>query len=428
MNIKRFERSGLSLLLSAGLLLSPVAMAASQNMPVSQPPLLAKQPGVRKPKQTELNESNSPILEEILRLKWENTALDASDVRKISLEEVFHQTLAHSIPVRQAEAKVKDAETEAKEIRDPGLFGLLNPMIDTGALKKAAEDTIQASKARLAAVRQKTLLESARMHADLVQAFMNKYLAFQSIEQGKVQLKAEQHRFTSGETNSFDVTQTRMALIDRYSKYLNADNAYHAASLALANQIGIKTDDTLIPAGLVLEDGNASVPLLKLLPDDLTVEKAVKTARQRPEAQEFQFRKTALERLIKSSSGLDRQRKEGERRQLELEAEKALNAAAILTEKAFNDYKLSQKNLDLSQQRYDLALKMLHQLEISRDAGFSSSKDVLDGQLVLAQAKTSLISAQVGSNLSQIQLVYEMGLLSEEIGGARPLAIPPNSL
>src|SRR5262249_26566707 len=152
------------------------------------------------------------------------------------LDKIFQETIDHSIPVRQAEAQVKGSESMAKEIHDPFLFNLLNPVVDLGSVKKAAELDIQASRAHLQAVRQKALLDSARMHADLTQAFLNKYLAYQAIEQGKVQLKAEQSRFDSGETNSFDVTQTQMALIDRYSKYLATDNGYRTASTALANQ------------------------------------------------------------------------------------------------------------------------------------------------------------------------------------------------
>ena len=97
----------------------------------------------------------------------------------------------------------------------------------------------------------------------------------------------------------------------------------------------------------------------------------------------------------------------------------------ILAEKAYAYYKLADKGLNLAQQRYELAEKGMHQLHVSHEAGFSSSKDVLDGQVELARAKTALIGAQVAYNLSQIQLIYEMGLLSEDIF-TRPLAIPPN--
>jgi outer membrane protein TolC len=52
---------------------------------------------------------------------------------------------------------------------------------------------------------------------------------------------------------------------------------------------------------------------------------------------------------------------------------------------------------------------------------------VLESQIELAKVKTALISAQVAYNLSQIQLLYEMGLLNEDVL-SRPLAIPSNAL
>jgi hypothetical protein len=52
---------------------------------------------------------------------------------------------------------------------------------------------------------------------------------------------------------------------------------------------------------------------------------------------------------------------------------------------------------------------------VSHDAGFSSHKEVLDGQIEAEKAKAGLISAQVAQNLSQIRLIYEMGLLHADI-------------
>ncbi len=371
-----------------------------------------------------------PILDEIMRLKWdvlpqEPEAVD--DSKKISLEKIFHETLKHSIPVRQAAVQIKAVETQAKEIRDPGLFNLLNPLLDTNALKKAAENHVAAARFRLIAVRQKTLLDSARMHADLTQAFLNKYLAYQAIEQGKGQWKAEQRRFEAGETTSFEVTQTQIALIDRYGKYLAAGNAYHTASVVLANQVAMAPEHILIPEGYILEDGTATVPPLNLLPGDLNLEKVLVLVKIRPELQELQHKQTSLAHLVKVAVGLDKEKKVAELRQVELETQRAANAAAVMAEKAYGDYRTADKNVVLAKQRYELSSRFVHQLQVSYDAGFSSFKEVLDGQIEQAKAKTALMSAQVAYNLSQLQLVYEMGLLSEEIF-ARPLTIPPNAL
>lgn len=369
-----------------------------------------------------------PILTEIQKLRWEEAALQgqSNDTKRIGLEKIFQETLDNSITVKQAEVQIKDAEAQAKEIRDPNLFNLLNPL-DVPAMKKAAENNVQAAKVHLQAVRQKALLDSAKMYAALTQAFLGKYLAFQDIEQGRSQLKAEQEQFIAGENNRFDVTETQMALIDRYGKYLNADNAYHTASMTLASQISASDENTLVPESVELQEGNAAVPPLKLLPDELTLGAVLKSAKGRPDIQEMNYRRQALEQLVKAASGVDKQKKKAELHQLELEIEKAMNAVGVMAEKSYSDYLLARKNLVLAQQSYDLGNQFVYQLQVSYTAGFSSSKDLLDGQIEMAKVKTGLIGAQVAYNLSQIQLLYEMGLLTGDVL-SRPSAVPSNLL
>lgn len=369
-----------------------------------------------------------PVLAEIQKLQWEEASLNGQsyDTKRIGLEKIFAETLQHSIAVKQAEVQIKDAEAQAKEIRDPNLFNLLNPL-DVPALKKAAESNVQAAKAHLQAARQKALLDSAKAYADLTQVFLGKYLAFQAIEQGRSQLKVEQEKFIAGENNRFDVTETQMVLIDRYGKYLNADNLSHTASLALASQISASTDTTLIPESVVLQEGHAIVSPLKLLPDELTLGSVVRAAKTRPDMQEMNYRREALEKLVKAASGVDKQKKKAELHQLELEIEKAANAVSVMAEKAYGDYLVSRRSLVLAQQNYDLGNQFVYQLQVSYSAGFSSSKDLLDAQLEMAKVKSGLIGAQVAYNLSQIQLLYEMGLLTADIW-SRPIAVPENLL
>lgn len=376
----------------------------------------------------DLVEENLPVMAEIRHLKWETVSdwTGKPEARRVSLQDMFAQTIVHSVQLRQVTAQAADAEEQLRELKVPNLLNLLNPL-DAAAVKKASEYNVQASKAQLLAARQAVLLESARAYADLVEAFLNKYLAYQAIEQGRNQLRADLQRFVAGETNRFDVTLTQMALIDRYGKYLAANNAYQAASLAASGRMGLPAGVGLVPEGVLLHDQEASVSLLQLLPPDLSLEQVLTAARQRPEIQVLQLRSQALEQLAKAPFASERHKKEAEHRQMVLELEKTMQHGVIRAEKSFNDYRLAVKNLDLAVQRYALANQFMRQLDVSHEAGFSSLKDVLDGQVEWARAKTGLISAQVRYNLSQIQLVYEMGLLDEEIGG-NTLAVPSNIL
>jgi hypothetical protein len=356
----------------------------------------------------------TPILAEVLKLKWEVEPLQApvKDTKKIGLDKIFHDTLSHSLLIRQAEVQIKDAEALAKDTHDP-LFNPLNPF-EPGSLKQAAESNAVAARAHLETVRQQALLTSAKLYADLTQAFLGKYLAYQAIEQGRAQLKEEQGRFVAGETNHFDVTQTQMALLDRYSKYLEADNAFHAASMILANQINATPENPLVPENIELQQQNQSIPLLRLLPDNLELGQVLKMLKSRPDMREMEARQVALQKLIKATNTSDKQKRKAELHQLELEAEKLAGGARVMAEKAFTDYALARKTVDMAQQRTQMANHYLYQLQISHTAGFSSAKEVLDGQIELAKVKAAQIGAQVAYNLSQIQLLYEMGQLNEQ--------------
>ena len=356
-----------------------------------------------------------PALRDILKLKWSVApAQTTHELRKITLEKVFKETVERNLDVRQAQAQIKMAEAEGKEMREGNLLTLLNPVSIT-LLKNAAESNVKAAQAHVMAVQQKALLDSAKFHADLVQAFLNKYVAFQAIEQGRSQLHAEQQRFISGETTSFDVTQTEMALMERYSKYLNADNLYHTASLALSNQLASPVEEILVPEDYLLQDDTVAAAPLNVIPDTFSLESALKACKDRPELKSLMLKKEALNGLIKTSFGTDKDKHEAELHQLELGIEKATQAAQSMTEKAFSDYRLAEQNLDLAKQRYVLASQFVHQLLVSHDAGFSSSKEVLDGQIESDKAKAGLISAQVAHNLSQIRLIYEIGALTPDI-------------
>lgn len=356
-----------------------------------------------------------PVIQEILQLKW-NVAPNQTtgEVRRVTLEKIFHETLEHNLDVRKAQVQIQSAEADGKELREPKLMTFINP-ISIAQLKNAAEDNVKAAELHVTAVQQKALLDSAKLHSDLVQAFLNKYLMFQSIEQGRSQLNAEEQRFIAGETTSFEVSQTQMALMERYGKYLNADNLYHTASLTLSNQVGSSVKDILMPEDYLQTGGSVDVVMLHLIPANFTLDQALKATENRPELQELKLKRNALNNITKASFGTDKDKHEAQLKQLDLEIEKAIQASQSMAEKAFADYHLAEQNLILAKQRFSLSNQFVHQLQVSHDAGFSSHKEVLDGQIEAEKAKAGLISAQVAQNLSQIRLIYEMGLLHADI-------------
>ncbi len=354
----------------------------------------------------------APVLIEVQRLRWDPTPEDAStaDTKRLSLDKVFELSLDHSILVRQAAVRIKDAEAQSKAWS----FNL-NP-VSLAALRKAAAADIESAKAHLDVARQKTLLDSAKAYADLTKAYLGKYLAYQAIEQGCQDLRAEEQRFQSGENTHFDVTQTEIELINRYEQYMNADNAYRASAMSLSVQMGLSSQSpTWIPEdGLSQSTESLQVKSINLIPGTLTLDVARQGLERRPDLQEMNHQKEALENLVKGTSGVDREKHKSELHQLELESVKARMGADAMLEKAYNEVQLGVRDTALAQQRYLLADHFVHQLQISREAGFSSTNDVLDGEVALSKSKSAWISAQLTANQSQIQLLYEMGQLNQD--------------
>lgn len=379
----------------------------------------------------------SPLIDEIKSIRWneamgetrsesrgEATA-DVENTRRLSLEKALKETLSHNISVRQAEALLKDSDGQPGDPRDPGLLSWLIP-VDLGAMKEASRLNTQAARAHLQAAQQKALLESARLYAALTRAYLEKYLAVQGIEQSLRQLETEEKRFHTGESNSFDITRAQMTLIERYNQYLSADTTYKDASSALATQLGLSTEVYWRPEDFSWRDaGEPFVPPVRLFSDELTVEQARRTAlANRSDLSELTLKQAALERVVKGTFGPERDKRKVELKQLELEREKALQAAGLVTERAFNAYRLAEKNTDLAQQQAALAYGFVNQLRISYNAGFSSAHELQDGETQLSRARASLTGAQVATNLRRVELVYEMGLLSEDIFSHPPMNLP----
>jgi outer membrane protein TolC len=372
------------------------------------------------------------LLTEIRHLPWGLTpdhAEDSPNIRHIGLDKVFHEALDHSINIRQAEAKLEDPPGQGSSAAREANANMLNWILptNTSALKEASRLSTEASRAHVQVIRQKTLLESAKLYAALCKAYLERYLASQSMDQALRQLTTEEKRFQAGETDRFDVTRMQMAIIDRYSHYLTSDNSYKGISVALSGMLGytqqLMQNVTWIPEDFSWKDGEPGVPALNLFPEDLSLEAVRRAAQLRPDLREATLQIEAMERLVKIAFGPDKEKRKAELKQMELERDKGTQAANVALERAFNDFKLSQKTVDLAQKQAILAKRFVDQLQVSYQAGFTSAREVLDGQADLLKAQTALLAARVSTNQSRIQLLFEMGQLSE-----RSLSHPLNEV
>lgn len=344
-----------------------------------------------------------PVLSEIQQLDFKTKA-----GREISLKEVMQKTLENDVRIRQARIELKSRKDQPPVL--PNVLTLLNP-IDLAHLKEAADHGVEAARFHEQAVIQKALLENARLYVLLSEAWMARQLAFQTLDQTRRDLKADQERFLSGETNRFDVTRREITLIDNYHQFLKTQNAYDAASAALATVLRMKPEPPLVPAETNPAAAKQPEPL-DLVDPNLTLRQAVAAAIEgRPDLRELKANSQAMNRLAKGSPRSDQPRLEGQTEVLELQLDQARLSAEAAVEKAFNDYMLSNKARDLAAQQLQLAEQSVRQLEVSHEAGFSSSKEVMDGKAELLKARSNLARAIHHYNLSQLQLLAELGVL-----------------
>ncbi len=344
-----------------------------------------------------------PLLSEIQQLAWKE-----NEGKKIGLHEVLDRTLEHDVRIRQARIELKAAKKQPPVL--PNVLTLLNPL-DLANLKQASDANIEAANFHEQSITQKALLDNARLYAALNDAWLNRHLAYQAMEQAKRQLKTAQERFFSGEANRFEVTKTEIALIDAYRKTLEANNLYIAASSALATALELDSEQLLLPEDATLKEGESPRPLTLLTANPNPREAVAAAIENRPDLRELNARHKALEKLADGSPRTEALQHKAEADILELKLDQATLAAKAAVQKALADYRLAWQSLDMANQQLKLAEQFVHQLEVSQEAGFSSTQDVLDGQLELSRARASQVRAILQHNLAQMQLLAEMGVL-----------------
>jgi hypothetical protein len=157
--------------------------------------------------------------------------------------------------------------------------------------------------------------------------------------------------------------------------------------------------------------------LLALVPADWTEESAAEAARRhRPELQEITLRRAALEKMLQTGPFGKKHDKLllSTVKQLRLKEERVQQLLEAGARKAFQDFRLAAAKKRLAEEQLSIAAQALAQVQASHRAGFSSNKEVLDGQSAHSQAQINDANALIDLNLSQIRLLFEMGQLRRE--------------
>jgi hypothetical protein len=401
------SRTLFSLVLLASLLTHPVAGAETSREPKPAGGLVSTgQPDLR------------DLPEGLTTLSWSLTQQAGTP---IGWGEVIQRTQQHNVEIAISQEKITETEVKRQDVETKRVLFFFK-YFDSAFLEGSAESDVMAAGAHAQAVLNQSLLDSLTRYTQLMRAAMAQVITYQSIQQGKTQLTLNQRRFTAGETTSFDLMQTKTQLVQRYQEFLQAGVGYKTASYALAEQLGLAPDTLFFPQDLTVSpEAGIQLPVYHFFgePPRLSAAESVRLALEnRPEFKELKFRRISLENLLKASTvKFDRVHEKiiaSSLKQLDLRRQKLEGSVRALTLKAYDDFQFADQKLALAGQQLAIAQKALKQVQVSHQSGFSSNKDVLDAQVAVTQAQVNQANALIDYNLSQVQLLYETGLISPD--------------
>ncbi len=365
---------------------------------------------------------SDPFVEKLEAVTWEPIP---ENTFRLTYEETLKKTADKNLDIRISQAKINETIAKQASVEKKRLLFFFK-YFNSEYFEGSAESDVNAARQHEVVVSNQALLHSSTYYFDLMRSVMATYISHQAIRQGLKQLQFNQSQFESGETTSFDLMQTKTELIQRYQEFLQSTIRYEDASLRLSQYLNMDNHTLLYPETLTYEDSQFKIKRLNLFPKKITEKQVVYLATMnRADLKEAEYRRKSIENILKASAKqFDKnsiQIIEATLEQMELKYEKVRQGVSATAINAYNHYKFSERKITLANQQLELASTALRQVQISYKAGFSSNKDVLDGQVTYAQAQVNQANALIGYNLSQIQLLYETGLITLD-----SLLQPPN--
>lgn len=343
------------------------------------------------------------------------SANNLDEYQEYHLKDIMEMARCNNIQIAISQDDLDEAEMKVDKVKDKKL-ALYFKLINANTLLKAEKYGLIASKYAYKATVNKVLLDAAKKYYAVLQALLAKQIAEESLEQGELLLKNNEELLKSGLVTKFELQQTILYLEQLKQEQMEADVKYMVASVDLAQFVNAKALTKRIkPAEIDLnESKEIKLNILNLVPAEYTMEKAVDDSLAiKPEIEELRFQLESLKKLNKAT-------KSDDFKEIEIQTNiKKLKKTIKLTEntiktvvaQSFMAVKTTKNQVYVAEQNYLLSKKSLDNVKIKREEGLSTTKDVLDAQVDLTKSKNALIGALVAHNMSQVNLLSQMGLL-----------------
>jgi len=354
--------------------------------------------------------------------------------QSLSLDGLFETVLVHSPELSLKQEKINESSIRFRKVASKRLLFFFK-YLNASYLESSAQQDIQANESQFLQAQNQVLLQAGESYYQLAKAYLARYIYFQSIQQGLLQLKVNQGEFQIGESTSFDGLETENELITRYQQYLASNQQVALANQAISSWMQTSITQTPTtqtywkPSDVVVVQNTpatvnpqelTTIPTLKLLnwvnPTWQETDVIALAHRFRADIQEAEYRIESSRNLIKAAA-FDFNKAQGELlvsalKQLELKTQVLHQQLDWEVTQAFRAFELAQTQLTLGQTQLNLAKQYANQRQLSARAGFASNKDVLQAQIQLAQAHVKQLDATVDYNLTALRLLYSMGLLT----------------
>ena len=326
--------------------------------------------------------------------------------------------------------KVDESQLKLDEVKSKRLFFFFK-FANAGALEDSAVYSLEASKLNLDSTVNDVLAETSKKYYNLVQSMLAREVAREFLKKGELALQENQKLLEEGSATKFDVKQTEVFVENLKQKSLEAEIAYMLSSVDLAQYINEKSIKTnIVPHECSSNDAkeDIKIEILTLVPDDILLNDSIDYAlANRPELNELEYKIKSLDELIKATKLNDIKVKtiKSQGSQLQNTLDLMKNTVKATVTQSLLQLIGAKSQIDVAEKKYNLSQKALEHAKIIRKEGFTSNKDVLDAQVNLSQSKNDYIKAIITYNVSQINLLKELGLIKiDTIVNNKPIEIP----
>ena len=300
---------------------------------------------------------------------------------------------------------------------------------------------------------QKALLDSLSSYYNWLRSFCVVNTTNQSLNEAKAQLAMNRNRFVTGFGTQLDIVQTKTLVAERESDVLQAQNDSEISGITLRTILNMPVCTRIKPQAPsimpLLWDDCVSLPVLydiaqKHRPDLAELEYSIKEAKDQLKSAYSDIMPTlnlsAYVRGIGPSMGALEKTTQGAfsfnvdvlrylginiygniqsiKAQLEravLNREKQLNDTYSEIAQAYYKHNLYREQLEVYKDKIEAATEE-YKISLARlEAGRITNLDVVKAQSTLTQSVLDYQTAAMNNNISQIQLLYSIGLLTPDM-------------